>query len=105
MHRRIACNPFLALALAGLGLAISWHLLLAAIPEHPLLDVLFEVWVLILRPFSFVATVIDPYLRWAPEWVDVVVTLGAGLLPYLAADVVIRWLRGRRADRVVSAGR
>jgi hypothetical protein len=30
--------------------------LLAVIPEHPLLNVLFTVWVLILRPFSFVAT-------------------------------------------------
>ena len=105
MHRRIARNPFLTLALAGLGLAISWHLPLAAIPEHPLLDVHFAVWVLILRPFSFVATVIDPYLRWAPEWIDVVVTLGAGLVPYLTADFalrrVLRWRIGRRARATI----
>jgi hypothetical protein len=105
MHRRIVRNPFLTLALAGLGLAISWHLLLAAIPEHPLLDVHFAVWVLILRPFSFVATVIDPYLRWAPEWVDVVVTLGAGLLPYLTADLLVRRLVRLRSQSIMPAGR
>jgi hypothetical protein len=105
MHRRIARNPFLALALAGLGLAISWHLLLAAIPGHPLLDVIFAVWVLILRPFSLVATAIDPHLRGAPEWVDVAVTLGAGLLPYLLADLAVRRLRGRRMDRVAPTAR
>jgi len=73
------------------------------IPEHPLLDVLFTVWVLILRPFSFVDTVIDPYLRWAPEWVDVVVTLAAGPLPYLAADLIVRRLLRWRTGRTVRA--
>jgi hypothetical protein len=49
--------------------------------------------------------VIDPYLRWAPEWVDVVVTLGAGLVPYLTADFalrrVLRWRIGRRARATI----
>jgi hypothetical protein len=39
-----------------------------------------------LAPFSVVASTVDPMVRGLPEWVDIVVTLALGLVPYLALD-------------------
>jgi hypothetical protein len=45
-----------------------------------------------LRPFSLIATWVDPYLRQFPEFVDVLGTLLSGLVPYAAVDAVYRLL-------------
>jgi len=54
--------------------------------------------VFLVRPFSLIATWMDPHFRGLPEFVDLVGTLLLGLLPYAAVDVAHRrWaLRSRR---------
>jgi hypothetical protein len=42
------------------------------------------------RPFSLIATRVDPYLPGFPELLDVAGTLLLGLVPYAAADVAYR---------------
>jgi hypothetical protein len=49
-----------------------------------------------LGPFSLIATLVDPYLRGFPEFLDVVGTLLLGLVPYAAVDAVYRMLILRR---------
>jgi imidazolonepropionase-like amidohydrolase len=95
VRRVVARNPFLTVALLAL---LTRHGLPVAAGEGFGDGVVGLIWrgaVLALRPFNAVATWVDPWLRAFPEWVDVGVTLLAGLAPYAALDAALRWARRR----------
>jgi hypothetical protein len=92
----VARSPFLTVGVAGLVLGLAWMGLSAelgaAFREHWSGRAALLVAINLLRPFSVVATWIDPYLRTLPEWVDVGVTIVLGLAPYLVLDAAYRRL-------------
>jgi hypothetical protein len=91
----IARNHFLTLALIALPLRYGLPLATGGFTEG-VVGLLWTSAAFALTPFSLVATWLDPYLRGFPEFVDLAGTLGLGLLPYAAADVVHRRLVLRR---------
>jgi hypothetical protein len=95
LARWITLNPLLVLALAALILRFGLPLVLSGFSEG-VAGMLWTGASLWLRPFSLVATWVDPYLRGFPEYVDVVGTLLLGLVPYVVVDAVYRVLMQRR---------
>jgi hypothetical protein len=87
--RWIARNPMLALALLSLLLRHGLPLILGGVTEG-VVGLLWTSAVNALRAFSLVATWVDPYLRGFPEFVDWVVTLMLGLIPYVVVDALYR---------------
>lgn len=95
MHRVLARNPFLVLGLLGLTLGLLW-MGIPSLRELPGGGAVFFAARLLLRPFGIVATWIDPFVRSLPEWVDIAVTVPAGLAPYALMDVLVRWILDRQ---------
>jgi ABC-type Na+ efflux pump permease subunit len=96
-------HPFLALGVLGLLLMLLWSLAGLPTEGHPLAEPVFGLWVLLLRPFSLVATWIDPMTGHWPEALDIVVTLVLGLISYLLLDALVRRIRWRASGRRVRA--
>jgi uncharacterized membrane protein YjdF len=96
-------NPFLTLGLIGFLLFLIWTLV--GTPEAGAVAgvLLIWPWRVLLFPFGWVATAIDPWVGRGPEWVDWVATATMGLLPYLALDAAWRRLAPRRAGLQPSA--
>jgi hypothetical protein len=91
----VARNPVLSVALLALLAGHGLPVVAGEGFDDGVVGVLWHGAVLALRPFSAVATWVDPWLRAFPEWVDVGVTLLAGLAPYAALDAALRWVRRR----------
>lgn len=88
-------HPLLTLAL----LALLWRHGVPILSSGFAEGILGAVWasaIFVLRPFSLIATWVDPYLRRFPEFVDILGTLLLGLLPYVAGDAITRRLIVRR---------
>jgi hypothetical protein len=89
--RLIVLNPVLVLVLAALLLRYGLPLTSNELTDGAT-GLVWTSATFLLRPFSLIATWVDPYLRAFPEFVDVIGTLLLGLLPYVAADAVYRRL-------------
>jgi asparagine N-glycosylation enzyme membrane subunit Stt3 len=94
--RVITRHPVLVIAFGALLLRFGLPLVSSGFQD----GVVGYIWTastLWLRPFSLIATWVDPYLRGFPEFLDVAGTLLLGLVPYAAVDVVYRVLTFRAA--------
>lgn len=99
----VARNPVLSLAAVALVIRYGLPLLLDGFSEGAA-GLVWTAAAQFLAPFSRIATWVDPYLQPLPEWVDVATTLGLGLVPYMAADFLLRRIRRRATGRSTTRG-
>jgi hypothetical protein len=93
MRRLIRDHPCLVAGLVAYSLLLLWGMLPQEVQDHPLGGAALATIAFPLRPFSAVATWVDPWLRRWPEWVDIAATGASGFLPYALADLFLRRLR------------
>jgi hypothetical protein len=89
LARWLAGNPVLTLALVALLILYGLPLVSSGLGDG-FAGLIWAGAIFVLRPFSLIATWVDPYLRGFPEFVDWFGTLSSGLLPYVVADVIYR---------------
>lgn len=90
MRRLLLGNPLLLLGIVSYLFIQVWSMAPLEVRELVVTGAVFSMANLFLWPFRQMATLIDPYLRGFPEWVDIVGTGLLGAVPYVLADLALR---------------
>ncbi|HEY0971803.1 MAG TPA: hypothetical protein VGE02_12615 [Gemmatimonadales bacterium] len=103
MRSSLRSHPFLGIGLLGLLLFALWLALGLQPRDGGVGEALFYTWRVLAAPVHLAANVLAPVTDGWPDVLDAAAVVVVGLLPYVAADWIVRQLRRRGAARA-SAG-